>query len=757
MKIYQIIYNSSASGLSGSSGFGVRTASEGTPQNYIKEVSSNSLFHKYLPGKFNIPSDAIFKSPERIYEYPRGYYYKILQIDGKKVYVIGRIVNICFEQSFYVTGSKTTRSGNYVAHVLMTDEFPGKKVFNLLAESAKDDEAYFIPRDYTPVQTNPELVELTVGKPQSALPLLSEKFPKLPMKWDAKSLDLLFSYRAALKEQKPIMVSLSDAVTASTVSMFMNLLPDSLVEETTFVINHQTDSYAKDVKIAFINEYYQYTVYPNLCTYINLMDGSRQADKIEEIWRPILEKALNDNDDTRVEQLVNWVFGRMADDNVNSSADLNEALFNYSQKPSEFTLNTIDKVDNILDVINKYVKQGDITAKHLNNLVIELLKDAAELDDFAKVIDYCEKIYKAGLDASEAKSCIQSKFTDFVISDSENLYNAFVLLKDTILRKYSITEKYPKFEKVIPEVLSKYTDMQQVIMFAKYLQNDSRARVETYVMLLNKAPEYIRQYSSLLDSDKADAEKADYIAAYKAHHDNTAFAQLFYQQVRRESETRATIEVLKKIFDLSEVNTEFTGLIFDDKQIYSAIYNRVKRDIRKEDYSKVKKAIEAYIFSLLPTDSKDRKQWQLLHDVLSLELPNDNRKIFSFYDLAKEIMHVEALKKVAPLCFEVLGKDDIEEFLLLLKQHDIMTDSRIVVLALSKKSKHHLSYVIPVAKMYEYDYDKIFDLILQCGISEKETKKIIKSDFPELYKKHRRDTFFAKIKSLFTKKKKNKE
>ena len=750
MKIYQIVYNSSASTINGSSGLGVRIASEETPQKFIKEVGSNSILREYSSGKFKIPSEAIFKSPERIYEYPRGYYYRTLQIEGKKVYAIARVVSTCFDHSFYVTG-KVTRPGNFLAHVLMTEEFPGKKVFNLLSESAKDNEAYFIPRDYTPIQTNPELVELMVGKPQGNLPLLNEKFPELPKKWDAKVLDLLFSYRASLKEQKPVVVSLNDAITASTVSMFMNLLPDSLVEETTFVTNHQMDNYAKDVKITFINEHYQYTVSPALCTFINLMDDNRQVDKIEEIWRPILEKALNDNDDTRVEQLINWVFSRMADDNVESPANLNEALFNYSQKPSEFTLYTIDNVNGILDVISKYAKQGDVTAKHLNKLVIDLLKETTELNGYAKVVDYCEKIYKAGLDTLEATDCIQNRFTDFLISDTRNLYDALVLLKDTLLRKYSITKKYPKLENVIPEVLSNYSDMPQIIVFVKYLQSDARARVETYIRLLDAAPEYIRQYSSLLEVDKAEADKIDYITTYKAYHTKAEFANLFYQQVLRESFSTKSIELLKKIFDLSEVNREFTGLIFDDKKIYNTIYNRVKREIRKEDYSKVKKAIEDYIFSLLPSDNVDRKQWKLLHDVLSLELPDDSRKILPFYELAKEIIHIEALKKVAPSCFEVLEKDAIEDFLLLLKQYDIMTDSRIAVLALSRKSKHHLSYIIPLSRMYDYDYDKIFDLITQCEINEKDTKKIIKLNFPQLYSKHRRDVFFSKFKSLFKK------
>ena len=293
MKIYQIIYNSSASGLSGRPGFGVRNVSEGTPQEYIKTVTETSFLHEYFSGKFDLRGNAamLAASPEKIYECPRGYYYRVLNIDSKPVYAIARIVSAQFDHEFYVKGS--ARPGNYIAHILMTEEYPGKKAFGLLAEAGKEGEMHFIPQDWRPVQTNPEMVELMTGKPQSYLPVLTDEFPELPSVWSKLSLDLLFSYRAALKDQKPIVVSMKDAITSATVAKFMNLLPDSLAKETTFVINHQEDSYAKDVKISFINEYYQHTIYPTLYTYINLLDDNRQADKVEEIMKRLQAEEID--------------------------------------------------------------------------------------------------------------------------------------------------------------------------------------------------------------------------------------------------------------------------------------------------------------------------------------------------------------------------------------------------------------------------------------------------------------------------------
>ncbi len=750
MKIHQIIYNSSASTLNGGSGFGVRTASEGIPQEYITAITQTSSLRTYGSGKFNIPSNLIQASPERIYEYPVGYYYRTLQIGEKSVYAIGRVVSVCFDHAFFATG-KATRPGNYVAHIFLFDEFPGKKAFNLLEESAKNEDIHFIPRDWTPIQTNQELVELSVGKANGNLPALDVEFPEAPMAWDAKSLDLLFAYRKALKEQKPVVVSLNEAITASTVAKFMNLLPCSLAKESTFVTNHQTEGHLKEAKITFINEYYQYTVYPTLCTHINLLNDSREADKLEEIWRPVLEKALQENDFSRASLLINWIFSKMADDNVESSAELNEALFNYSQNPTRFTINTVDEVNNILELISQYAKQGEVTAEHLNSLVIELVDVASDLNGYAKAIGYCEKMEKAGLDFSAAHNAVKEKMTAYITADSNLLFDAFVLFKDAMLRKYSIVEKYPEFKNVVPEVLAKQTDMQQVIAFAKYFEGDAEARVKNYVKLLEKTPEKVAQYSLLLEADKAQAERIDYIKFYVAHHENGEFAAFFYRQIKKETANGGDIELSKKIHDLTKKNDAFKKLVLGDEQIYSDIYSRTKRQLDKNNYSKVEKIIEEHIISVLPMDSKAGRQWLMLLNVLKLNL-NDKSRAQVFYSLAKEIAHVEALKKVAPLCFEFMGNEQIVDFLKLVKNHKLMSDTQILDLAF-ERGRHKLTYVIEVAKLYEYDYDSIYELISKCKENKKDVKKIIKQEFPKLYSKHRKEAFFATIKSLFNRRK----
>lgn len=752
MNIYQIIYNSSATTLNGGSGFGVRTVSEGTPREYIDFVNNNSVLRSYNSGKFSLASNLILANPERIFEYPVGYYYRVLQIGGKQVYALGRIVSTCFDHSFYVTG-KATRPGNYIAHIFISDEFPGREAFNLFTIHAQEGKLHFVPRDWTPTQSNTEIVALMVGKPQ-LLPMTRDPFPEVGLRWSEKSLDLLFSYRAVWKGQSPIIVSLRDKISASIVAEFMKLLPESLAKETTFVINHQAEGPSKDVRISFINEYYQHPIYPNLCAHINLMDdGCRPIDNLEKIWRPVLEQALSSNNTILASRLINWIFSRIAEDNVDSSAALNEALFNYSQDPGRFTVDTIDKVGNMLEVLKRYVKQGDITPDHLNSLIIQMAKDSVQLNDFIRTIGYCEKVDKAGLDVSAAREYIKVRFTTFLISDPTLLYDALALLKEGILRKYSQVEQYPRFDEILPEILTKRPDIKQTIVFAKYIVPDAGVRVKNYIYLLDRNPEFIDAYSALLDSDQAEAAKVDYIRVFGTHLNNVAFAPLFYQQVKRESGAGSPLELSRKIYDLALVNPGFSKLVFNNDQIFHAIYGTVRRQLNQDNYVKTSKAIKDYVMPLLSTDGGAGKQWQLLYDVLNSRLPESHNKIQPFYNLAKEIKHLESLKKIAPMCFAVLDTQQIGDFLKLVQQYDLMTDTEIVNRALSKTSLHHLSYILPVAKMYGYDYARIYELVCMCEKNEKSRLKIIKSNFPKLYAQHRKEMFIAKLKSLFTKKK----
>ena len=242
MKYYQIFYNSSANSLAGPAGFGVRTATAGTPQEYIHLVAKDGTLRSYSSGKFSFPnaSKTMMETPEMVYEYPRRFFYRqIVLSPDKTVYVAGRVVSTVFDHEFYSSGRLTR---------------PGNDIFSLFQGGTQDGALVFKPLDWTPVQDNPELRELMLGKPE---PLTTDDKALSPLKPSipVKSIDLFFSYMEALSLDQKLMVSLKEEAAAAVCSGLMYLLPESLAKDASFELNHQLPGCSLNTRMSFVNEY----------------------------------------------------------------------------------------------------------------------------------------------------------------------------------------------------------------------------------------------------------------------------------------------------------------------------------------------------------------------------------------------------------------------------------------------------------------------------------------------------------------------
>lgn len=751
MKGYQVIYNSSVATMAGNSGFGVRTATCGTPQEYIEAVNNSSFLRSYSSGKFNIPnlSAVMAASPERIYEYPKTYYFRTLTVKERQVYAVGRVVSTCFDHSFYVTG-KASRSGNYVAHIYMFDEFPGKDVFKLLYESPAEGALYFVPRDWTPVQSNEELSALMVGKPQP-MPDMPLRFDSAKSQISAGALDLFFSYRAAVCEGKPIVVSLADSETAEVIAGFMSLLPASVVKDTTFVTNHQSEGYCKDVRITFINEYYQYTVYPNLCTWIDFIKENRTVDDFERIWRPVLEKALAAGDNDKAAHIADWIFSRMAEDNVRSSSELNEALFNYSHAPELFTYDTVRNVSGILPVLGKYTASGEITAAYLNGVLKEAVSGARTLDDYAGVADILDKAIREGLDVRAVIEHMKNVFTAFVVSGPQNFLDALNRLKAPALERYTDTGRYPSLSEILPGILNCTSDFKQIQSFVQYLERDPERRVRTYVVLLSNAPGDIEVYSRLFDADRAEADKVDYIGEYRMYCDNPAFAPLFKAQIKLEMKAHKPFDrEEEKVRELARKNSNFHKLCLEDRELCTMFYQSAEKYATEHTDAGAVKPIKDFVSCL---DIKElSSQWHLLLEVMEARIPESPSAVVPYYNLARKLGRMDAAFKIAPKCIGVLSKEsEIRDLVKFLKKHNLMTDTEMLDKA-RKSRKFVLDYFVAVAHEYNYGYEKVELLVAECVKDSKERKKIMKSQFPEQYKAESKKKLSLFFRSLFSKK-----
>lgn len=302
MALYQLIYTSSAQPLSGSPGFGVRTVTEGTPKEIISLVEKTSSLRDYNSGKFSLGNyaEVMSSTPERVFEYPRTYYYRVLTTaDGKKYYAVGRSVNTVFDHDFYATG-EVTRSGNFAAHIFISGDNLPREIYDLLYESPVEGGFRFLPVDWTPVKDNPELVRLETGAPEM-LPAEERPLGSIVREIRPESITLLLAWIDALKEDRQMIVTTRSEDAAAICAGFMRMVPETLLEKATFQLNHQQQGFAGDCALSFVNEYYRYEIYPTM------LHCDLTAAAGNNVWRPLFEELAAAGNYEAIRKVAEWL------------------------------------------------------------------------------------------------------------------------------------------------------------------------------------------------------------------------------------------------------------------------------------------------------------------------------------------------------------------------------------------------------------------------------------------------------------------
>ena len=90
MKYYHIIYNSSEKPMSGGTGFGIRTATEGTPSELLEAIKNITYFTDDWTS-YNITTEKFNENIALIEQVPKNYAITTLTDNvGKKYYLVAR-------------------------------------------------------------------------------------------------------------------------------------------------------------------------------------------------------------------------------------------------------------------------------------------------------------------------------------------------------------------------------------------------------------------------------------------------------------------------------------------------------------------------------------------------------------------------------------------------------------------------------------------------------------------------------------------
>lgn len=166
MKTYhyeQLIFCSSQKSIiTGSSGFGVRTKSEGLEAEDAERICTASKTLYEVPGAQCATIEILQEHPQLSESYPHQYTYRKVELrDGSSRYIVARSMYLAADYGYYAQMESARRIGsNYIAHILVFDEPVSP---SMLLQVIHDD--LFLPHNTLCTPENEELGSLLVGEP----------------------------------------------------------------------------------------------------------------------------------------------------------------------------------------------------------------------------------------------------------------------------------------------------------------------------------------------------------------------------------------------------------------------------------------------------------------------------------------------------------------------------------------------------------------------------------------------------------------
>ena len=368
MKYYHVIYTSSQRLLSGGNGFGIRTATEGTPQEYLQHVVSC-----VTTNKFNNNVDTCDKMPsasalmendgKAIHAVPPRYFYLQETVNDKPLYIVGRNIYLGFTEPFYFRGpdgqisGKSCRTGNFLLDLYLFEQQPTRNVFQILYEHPEDGKSQFVPKDAAPSTFNDEVAGYATGDPV-VLPVSEWPFSdseEALRQYDAdflqnrdvadrqKAVELLFALIEARLSERKLVVKYPWQQTPQLIADVIKLLPDNRVGTFTFSTYYTGNGYSVPADVNFVNEYYK-VQYVGKDLLVDL-SAAPLSTKESDAYKQIVLDALSRGDIATVRQLADWMLSAAYKEVRNLKAHTNKTLFIYTQQPKNFSLRMLHEAE----------------------------------------------------------------------------------------------------------------------------------------------------------------------------------------------------------------------------------------------------------------------------------------------------------------------------------------------------------------------------------------------------------------------------
>ena len=796
MKYYHVIYNSSEASMLGGTGFGLRTATEGTPDSLLKAIDALTLFPADDWETYqNTPTpEQIMQNPACMDNIPKDYAVTAISDSQGNIYhLIARRAYVGFDYSFYKTNAPT-RPGNFVIDYYIFDKTPDSSAYQILYEKAFPESNHFIPASVRPTDDNEEMRTISIGK-QPLLPADDKPFTAdVENALDKDVVKLFFHFLAAKQAGKKLYVKADRQKALKITADFYRMLDAKSATEIHTRVNHRAEGPNEFFDIYFILDSYPHQVYPGgFYSYIELdsatMPDTDEAKTFSHELQDFVSASFNENK-SDIDDILRWLLMPEYSSVKKLSKVTNDAFFLYCIQPGNFSYNNFkDKQghlnDEFLNVLMPYTKKEKNNAQLFDSIVKETINDA-NYADIIQLIREFHKFEALGFDMKENCNAVKQHVSECILTSPDVLRG--------VLDKIGYDSVVQFFDKDVFErngdfTLAKVLDSDMLKLYRHLLADAELSDRETMLYDRFLARDMESKYLIPIIDDcygadnegkllffvhvlKDELKPFDTIWQYMEHYlqfmtcpdflklfqhklDDSKYAPMFYYSIKAHKADFSSIESIQKLTDILHGNEKLKALIqtgYHQDGIYANFKNYVKT-LYMQQHDKAREALTAINVNILGffTAVKDD---QLADFALYLDMVANNgyerlheKKVPVIFSLVSLLDDNETFGMMIPAFVKAYQKGDIpaEELALLYDKfnHNVSTNDMIDDL----DAKHSIPMLgIIICKMKKMKFEQAFALAKEIGIDKEMRAKVMEQNYEKDYKSYLRS---KKIKGFF--------
>lgn len=813
MKYYHIIYNSSEKPMDGGVGFGIRTATEGTPDGLIKAVKSINFFTDDWESYESKPSPAKIKeNPSSMESIAKNYAVtSIVDEEGHTYYIIARRAYVGFDYGFYKNGMPT-RPGNYVIDFYAFDSIPESSVYEILYENALADSNHFIPKSVQPTEDNEEMRQISIGT-QTALPVSEKGFEAhIENALDKDVVKLFFTYLNSQKTGKKLVVKASKEKALKLTADLYRMLDSESAKSVRTYINLRSQGVNDNFDIFFIHEDYPHQIYPGLFDYVEIesaeMPSTTEAQTFGKDLENLVTSSFEANKDD-VYDTLKWLL--MPEyETVKSLSKLTiDSFFCYCIQPNNFMYenlkDTTDKLnDEFLGVLCPYTKKDKKNAERFNMLVTEAMNDASA-NDIIGLIDEYNHFQSLGFNLDEITNAVKQNVCSVLLSDIKLFKNALDTLKLEGVKKFFVKTVFEdKNEYVNTNVLDIYMlhlykwficeeDLELKnrynVLYHRFMKRDMKSdifcsivddmfgedqdiKIKFFIQILQKELKPFKFLWPYFEHYLADSQtKYDFVQQFESKLEDEEYAPMFYYSILKNKGIYEKPENVCKLTSILSKNAKLKGLIevnYDKDFLYKGFYGYIKSNCNKNPQQALS-LINDNVLGFLKV--KDQK-FNVLAFYLDMVVSGDCSKakklnegsLKLIYNEINEQRDSKLFKELLPNFINICLKGVISEsnlasqFASYFPQMHTINMLECLVPKSNKDWVEMISAII--SDVREKNFEEAFSLAKEFGMDSESLDRLMTKSYEKDYiaykRKNKIKNFFVALKNIFSPKKKEK-